>query len=90
MKERKHPAELPDCSVHYRALLNITEEGVWEIDQAGTTVAVNNKLVNMLGYTESEMVGRSFLNFIAPKEKEKIEKKLGERRQGISDRYDVY
>ncbi len=39
-------------------------EGIWCIDLEGSTTYVNSSLASMLGFSESEIIGRTFLDFI--------------------------
>ncbi|XHH10359.1 MAG: PAS domain S-box protein [Candidatus Bathyarchaeia archaeon] len=46
-----------------KQLSNI-ENGLWILDSQGTTVFVNSKMANILGYRIDELVGKPFLNFL--------------------------
>ncbi len=48
----------------YRQLVEVAQEGIWAIDKDTTTVFVNPRMAKMLGYTESEMIGRNLYDFI--------------------------
>jgi PAS domain S-box-containing protein len=45
-------------------ILETANEGVWILDAHSRTIYVNPRLTQMLGYSESEMMGRSVLDFV--------------------------
>jgi PAS domain S-box-containing protein len=56
--------ELRKSEEKYRLLIEKTGEGVWMIDKDYRTTFVNNKLAEMFGYTQGEMIGRQVREFI--------------------------
>ncbi len=48
----------------YRQLVEMAQEGIWEMDAKGRTTRVNRKMAEMLGYTPDEMVGRPLIAFM--------------------------
>jgi PAS domain S-box-containing protein len=48
----------------YRAIVEVASEGIWIVDSGGLTTYVNPALERMLGYTASEMLGRSLFEFL--------------------------
>ena len=55
-----------DSTVQYQLLAEISDQGVWVIDAQGNTTEVNASMAEMLGYTVTEMVGRSVFTFMDP------------------------
>lgn len=51
-----------------RQMLNTTFEGVWTLDEEGTTLAINERGAEILGYTIEEMIGQPFLRFFSSDE----------------------
>jgi PAS domain S-box-containing protein len=45
-------------------LVELAQEGVWALDDRNFTVFVNPRIANMLGYTESEMIGKNLATFL--------------------------
>lgn len=45
-------------------LIELIQEGIWIIDQAGNIRSINSYLVKMLGYSIEEMIGQPMINFI--------------------------
>lgn len=65
-------------------------EGVWQVDNRGVIRFANKMICSMLGYKSEELVDRIAVNDLAAEEDRGfLEKKLQERKQGISDKYDI-
>lgn len=70
-------------------MINLNE-GVWQVDNKGTIRFVNNMICKMLGYKNSELVDvMNVLEMVAQEDKELLDEKLLERKQGISGTYDI-
>ncbi|MEN9579409.1 MAG: hypothetical protein RJA70_2418 [Pseudomonadota bacterium] len=74
--------------VRYREIVDSCPEGVWTLDVNGTTVFANTLMAEMLGYTPSEMVGRSFLEFMAEDSRAHAKSNLTRRQRGIAERHE--
>lgn len=48
----------------YRRIVDLAEEGIWVLDGSARTRYVNRRLTVMLGFTESEITGRSLFDFV--------------------------
>ncbi|MGH7898927.1 MAG: PAS domain S-box protein, partial [Candidatus Binatia bacterium] len=59
---------LRESEERYRRIVETANEGIWVIDERGITTFVNRKVGEMLGYAESEVIGRSIFDFIHPEE----------------------
>ena len=57
-------------------------EGVWCIDLNGRTTYVNSALADMLGYTEQDMIGSSFLDYIDEELHSSALEQLSQRQTG--------
>lgn len=57
--------ELEEAEARYKLLVTNTEEGVWVTDKHDVTLYVNPALCNILGYSESELVGTKVTNYIS-------------------------
>lgn len=55
---------LMQSEAQYRQLVELAQEGIWAIDNDLVTVFVNPRMAQMLGYKESEMLGRSLFDFM--------------------------
>ncbi|MCF8033771.1 MAG: PAS domain S-box protein [Desulfarculaceae bacterium] len=59
-------AALKASEARFRRIIETAMEGVWEVDDQGMTSLVNQRLAAMLGYEPEEIIGRPFLEFLAP------------------------
>ena len=73
----------------YRQIVETAHEGIWVIDGQSNTVFVNQRMTEMLGYPEGEMMGESLFTFMDQTNQLIASQKLSERRQGASGRYDL-
>jgi PAS domain S-box-containing protein len=65
--ERKRiEEEVAKSEAKYRSLFETTSAGVAIIDLKGEVVLVNEALCNMVGYSEKELIGWNFANFLYP------------------------
>ncbi|WP_162495539.1 PAS domain-containing sensor histidine kinase [Confluentibacter flavum] len=48
----------------YRQIVETAQEGIWVIDENNKTTFVNNKLCEILGYTQEEMLGEDIYFFM--------------------------
>ncbi|MGI8632115.1 MAG: PAS domain S-box protein, partial [Solirubrobacterales bacterium] len=59
-KVREREAQIVAKQAQYERLVEMSDQGIWELDAAGRTVFVNAQMADMLGETAGEMVGRPF------------------------------
>ena len=50
----------------YRQLVDNLQEGLWVIDKDARTTFVNPRMAEMLGYSQSEMIGKHLFSFMDP------------------------
>jgi PAS domain S-box-containing protein len=62
---KKMETALMASEAKYRQLVELAQEGVWALDDHNFTVFVNPRMANMLGYNESEMIGKNLLTFLS-------------------------
>ncbi len=55
---------LMESETKYRQLVELAQEGVWALDNSSRTVYVNPRMAKMLGYNESEMIGKNLVTFL--------------------------
>jgi PAS domain S-box-containing protein len=55
---------LMESEAKYRQLVELAQEGVWALDNENRTVFVNPRMAKMLGYNESEMMGKNLVTFL--------------------------
>lgn len=63
-KSKKVENALRESEAKYRQLVELAQEGIWAIDNDFVTVFVNPRMAQMLGYKESEMIGKSLFDFV--------------------------
>jgi len=63
-KNKKVENALRESEAKYRQLVELAQEGIWAIDNDFVTVFVNPRMAQMLGYKESEMIGKSLFDFV--------------------------
>lgn len=73
----------------YQQIVELVDEGIWVIDTEGTIIYVNQAMVKMLGYTESEMVGCQIFKFINQEEEPIFRHNLEIRKQGVAAKYEL-
>ena len=71
----------------YRQLVELAQEGIWALDNDFTTVFVNPRMAQMLGYSESEMVGRSLFEFLERRVIQEAKLFLARYKQGIKGQF---
>lgn len=76
--------ELRNSEARYRRLVETASEGIWMIDANSRTTYVNRRMVEILGYSEQEMLGRSSFDFVFPEDLDVGQQKFAQRKQGIA------
>jgi PAS domain S-box-containing protein len=61
--------ELSQSEAEYHKIVETANEGVWVTNPDGKVLFVNNKITEMLGYSREEILGRTGMDFIAPRHK---------------------
>ena len=64
--------ELKKSEERYRNILENIQDGYYEVDLTGTMVFMNDGLAKIMGYSEEEVLGRSFRAFTDDKAAEEI------------------
>jgi PAS domain S-box-containing protein len=80
--------KIREAEERYRQIVELAQEGIWVIDENNKTSFVNHAMCEMLGYEESEMLGRPLFDFMNEYGKRITEKNIERRRQGIEERHD--
>jgi PAS domain S-box-containing protein len=77
---------LQSSESRYRQIVELAEEGIWVIDNDAITTYVNHAMARMLGYTELEILGRSFFDFMDEEAKQLANDRMKLRQEGIAER----
>ena len=84
--ERKKAEEkLRESEEKYRIIVETANEGIVKTDNESVINYVNKKMVDMLGYTLEEGIGRPIWGFISDEYKPIIKLNLEKKKQGISE-----
>ncbi|HET8686662.1 MAG TPA: PAS domain S-box protein, partial [Methanosarcina sp.] len=88
--ERKKAEEkLKESEERYRNIVETANEGILITDNENTITYVNKKFADMLRYTPGEFIGRPIWGFISEEYKPIVKMNLENRRQGISESYEL-
>ncbi len=85
---RKIQNALMESETKYRQLVNVAQEGIWAFDNNYNTIFVNPQMTKMLGYSESELVGKSIFEFLDKKHIEQAKQVLGKFKRGFKGHFD--
>jgi len=76
--ERQQAEEsLREKEERFRSLVEAISDLVWETDAAGRLTFISPNVQNLLGYTPEEVLGKTFIELLAPAEAERVEELLG-------------
>ncbi|HMA11592.1 MAG TPA: ATP-binding protein, partial [Steroidobacteraceae bacterium] len=59
---------LQQSEARFRGMLESTSDWIWEVNAAGRFTFSNNKVLELLGYTPEEVLGKSPVDFMPPAE----------------------
>ena len=69
----------------YRRIVETAQEGIWVIDINNKTIFVNNRICEILGYSENEMLGKEIFYFLDDEIKKDVENALERRTKGMAE-----
>jgi PAS domain S-box-containing protein len=70
--EQKRAVEaLRDSEERFRRIVEIAAEGIWIVGLDRKTIFVNPRMADLLGCTPAEMLGREFVEFLHPEDRER-------------------
>ncbi len=85
---RRDAQALRESEARFRQLVEVMGEGMWVLDPLGVTTFVNRRMAVMLGYTSSEMAGRSLFDFLFDEDIPQARRNLADRREGVNAQHD--
>ena len=80
--ESEHTRQLAKSEPLYRQLVENPLVGVWQADTKGHFVYINNRLSEMSGYSEKEVIGMSMMAPIAPELRSWLANRMQRRMDG--------
>jgi PAS domain S-box-containing protein len=72
----------------YRRIVDTANEGIWILDKNSITTFVNNRMVEMLGYSVDELIEKRFTDFLFPEDVIDHENRIDNRSRGVNERYE--
>ncbi|MFA7303836.1 MAG: PAS domain S-box protein, partial [Methanoregula sp.] len=88
-ERRKVEVALKESEERYRTIIDTAQEGIWALDRNFHINYINEKMAGMLGYTQNEMLGRSFTEFIPEDELSHANVQVELRRAGVRETYEL-
>ncbi len=85
---RNTQKSLMESEEQYRNLVELAQEGVWVFDREFVTTFVNPRMAQMLGYVQSEMLGKKVFEFLDRSVIEKAENFLGKYESGLEGNFE--
>ncbi len=82
-------AELHAREQQYQQIVETTREGIWVVNAQGVTVFVNERMGEMLGYSQIEVMGKSAFDFMFVEDRGRHMKDLAEENIGPQDQRDL-
>ena len=87
-ERKKADNELRQSEERFRTIVNTSLEGIVTIDASAVITFTNARMLEMLGYSREELLGRPILEFVHEDERPDHEKQLELRQQGRSSEYE--
>jgi len=82
--------KLKDSEEQYRRLINTMGEGLMMVDNDDKILFLNNRINQMFGYENDELIGKRGFDIIIYEEDQEIVRQRNRTRlEGVSDRYEV-
>lgn len=81
-------AALRESEAKYRLIVDTATEGIWMIGTDLRTLFVNTRMASMLGYSVDDILGRPINDFLFEDDLSDHEKRIANRRKGISENYE--
>lgn len=87
-KRKEIERMLRKADAQYRVIVETAHEGIIANDGTGVITLVNPRLLEMLGYSYEELLGRSIFEFMDEEERRDHEKQLELQQRGIVSQYE--
>lgn len=75
-EKKRYEAELLESNLRFQNIFEKAPLGYQSLDANGNLLEVNQTWANMLGYEKSEVIGKPFVSFLAPKYKKFFKKRF--------------
>jgi PAS domain S-box-containing protein len=87
MRDQAHREGVAQSDRKYRRIVETANDGIWMLDDRLITIFANQRLGSLLGYTVSEMLGRSLFDFVFEEDSQQKAADLRQPREPISERF---
>jgi PAS domain S-box-containing protein/excisionase family DNA binding protein len=90
ISERKRAEEqVRQSEERYRRIVETAQEGIWQVDAAGSTTFVNARMAEMLGYHPEEMAGQFPWAFVPESDVPMAKARQQRRAEGVREAAEV-
>ena len=73
----------------FRQIVETAQEGIWTIDKLNITDFVNQKMCELIGYAENEIIGRPIQDFMIEEDQKNSYLQIERRKNGVSENHDL-
>ncbi len=80
--------ELRVSEERFRTIVQTANEGIWLVDQQGSTLYTNDRMAEMLGYSAADIVGQPLLAFIFPEDETQGQIRIRRNLQGETEQFE--
>ncbi len=88
--ERKNIEKaIRESEKQYRQMIDTAQEGIWLLDKDAKTIFVNKRLLDMFGYKEEEMIGKSPFDFMDEESRLKAKRLFEGQKQESGQVFDL-
>ncbi|MDY6990673.1 MAG: PAS domain S-box protein [Thermodesulfobacteriota bacterium] len=87
--KKKALEALQESEKRFGTIIDTALEGIWVTDKVGRTTFVNQHMVDLLGYSLEDILGRSVPEFLDDENKEIFKVKANRLKEGLSEQYDL-
>ena len=77
-QHKRHEIALRESEERYRAIVETTEEWIWEVDAEGRMVYNNPAIQTILGYKAADLLGERTLDYMHEEDRAKVVKRMPE------------
>jgi len=84
-ENKKAQLALMESEKKYRQIVETAQEGIWLVDENHRTTFVNNKMCQILEYTQKEMMGKEIYSFMDKEGQDLASKLMKKKKKDHSD-----
>jgi PAS domain S-box-containing protein len=88
-ERKKADKALLESERRFRTIIDTALEGIWITDKDGLTAYVNQRILDLLGFTFDEMLGKPVSDFLDVENTEIFENEAKRHKGGVGYQYDI-